>query len=72
MGSGGSGDLGDGSPLAGSRGKAQVGVWGLPQKLETNANFHLQRGTCTHAPLGNATDHATPVQKFHQNLFVAF
>jgi len=35
-GEGKTGGLGDGSPAAGSRGRAPVGVWGLrPQKLET-------------------------------------
>ena len=36
--------LGDGSPPAGSRGRAPVGVWGRsPQKPEKNANFQLRR-----------------------------
>jgi len=44
------------------------GVWGRkspswvqgqnPQKPETHANFQLRRGTCTHAPLGYATDYS--------------
>ena len=43
------GGLGDGSPLAGSRGRAPVRS--SPQKPETNANFQPRRGTCTHLPL---------------------
>ena len=63
----------DGSPPAGSIGQSPSGVWGLgakPQKPETNANFQLRRGACTHVPLGYATDtvrlcRATSSQKTH-------
>jgi len=45
------GGLGDGSPPAGSRGRAPVGVWGQsPQKPETNANFQLRRGNMHPCP----------------------
>jgi len=44
-------------PLAGSRGRAPVVVWGRsPQKSETHTEFPATMGACTHVPLGNATD----------------
>jgi len=34
------------------------GLGRSPQKPETNANFQLRRGACTHVPLGHATIYA--------------
>jgi len=49
----------DGSSPAGSRGRGPVGVWGRSnQKTETNANFQIRRGTCTHD--GGDIHHAPP------------
>ena len=45
------GGLGDGSPLAASRGRAPVGVWGeAPRSQRKMLISSYDRGTCTHAP----------------------
>jgi len=46
------GDLGDGSPPAGSRGRAPVAVWG--EALSSQRQMLISSydgGTCTHVPL---------------------
>jgi len=50
------GGLGD-RPPAGSRGRAPVGVWGeAPRSRRQMLISTYDGGTCTHAPLGHATD----------------
>jgi len=63
------GCLGDGSPPAGSRGRAPVGVWGDGEAPRSHRKMLISScdgGTCTHVPL------ATPLATIFANVLQMF
>ena len=48
------GGLGTEVPQRGTGAEPRWGLGRSPQKSETNANFQLRRGTCSHAPLATS------------------